>query len=295
MADFKKLLPVFEKLGLKLAGGDGEGEPIINSEEVQFNGSRHCGHPENPEVVIPWPTPDAWGIGNQEAIKGTWFAGVMLNARVCNGDCSYEGFYFPRALREKTFPREYNGEIYYSDFCKTAYRPYDLAVITFLIIAKHHLRNNIIVHSDGTLENWRDGMALVHETLGYGDTFTLDEDVVLKDYVPPEERKPENLERLSVAERNRLIKKALRKAFLNVSVRGDRGTAYGWVNIRITEKKPHNEDCDWHCPTCSDKREQIRRRVWEILKETGLIHHLYKYTDDMGDTREECIVEVFLV
>jgi hypothetical protein len=47
---------------------------------------------------------------------------------------------------------------------------------------------------------------------------------------------------MDVATRNRAIKKLLEAQYGrgNVSVRGSRGTAYGWVNIEIDAPKPDN-------------------------------------------------------
>ena len=61
----------------------------------------------------------------------------------------------------------------YSEFCKTAFKPYDLAVITFLIIAKHHMEDRLMVSSDGTDEHWSDGKQLCQNILGYGMEFKL--------------------------------------------------------------------------------------------------------------------------
>lgn len=99
-----------------------------------------------------------------------------------------------------------------------------------------------------------------------------------------------------VARRNKLIKKALAAEFgyKNVSVKGDRGTAYGWVDIKIKVKKTHRE-CDWLCPLCRDERWRVRDKVWKILKETGLDKELSTYYDDMNCERKECIIRVELV
>ena len=97
-----------------------------------------------------------------------------------------------------------------------------------------------------------------------------------------------------VAARNRLIKKALGKEFgySNVKVKGDRGTAYGWVTIRIMAERPHNGECDWSCPICSDFAYEIKRKVWQILKDTGLDKEIGTYYSDAGEERKECIIEV---
>jgi len=64
----------------------------------------------------------------------------------------------------------------YFECCKTAFRPYDLAVISFLIIAKHYLKNNIIVSSDGEDCHWFDGKMLCQMILGYGLEYTINEE-----------------------------------------------------------------------------------------------------------------------
>ena len=189
--DFRRLLPVFKVLDVKLGDGLGEGKPVINSREVVFNGLRNCGHPKNPGLAIPWPAetvkpgvaPDAC-----QAVVGSWFAGVVLNQRTCDGDCSYETFYFPRVLPERYTPvqrvicYDLNGRPVchdqrhvgkYFQFCKTAFRPYDLAVTAFLVIAKHHLGDRILVESDGTIAHWMDAVKLCQNVLGYGFDFEL--------------------------------------------------------------------------------------------------------------------------
>ncbi|MEM3486063.1 MAG: hypothetical protein QXI12_10635, partial [Candidatus Methanomethyliaceae archaeon] len=173
VADFGVLMPRFEEYGVPLAGGDGTGEPVIGPEEVVFNGKAACGHPENYGLVIPWPTADAGGVRAVEnAIDGQWFAGTMVVTRICNGDCSYEGFYFPRVYRPESWETpDKHGR--YFNFCKTAFRPYDLAVTAFLVIAKHYLGDEIIVTTDGNDAHWRDAQILCQLELGYGGEYTI--------------------------------------------------------------------------------------------------------------------------
>ena len=169
--DFKKLLPEFQKMGLKLAGGSGEGDPVITYEKVVFNGSSHCGHTGNPNLMIPWPSPKATGVANdgEDVKSGTWFAGDTLNARQCNGDCSYETFCFERVFTDcyKGQKPDRESGMWFA-FCKTAFRPYDFVVNCFLIIAKHHMGKLLIVASDGQEELWADTKVCVHYFLNYG-------------------------------------------------------------------------------------------------------------------------------
>ena len=174
--DFRQLLPVFDKWGVKLAGGLGEGEPQIDSEGVWFNGDQHCGHNSDTELHIAWPAPDARGVirgaAITEAVAGAWFAGALIRARCCDGDCSHETFHFPRTLEPHEWQEPKNG--LYFEFCKTAFKPYDLAVTAFLVIAKHHLQDRLMVHSDGDEAHWQDAKWLCQLELGYGLDFQLD-------------------------------------------------------------------------------------------------------------------------
>lgn len=174
--DFRKVNDRLWEHGLVLAGGLGEGDPEIIYDMVRFNGKTNCGHEEH-DLSIPWPTKNAGGVGlyADEAKKGQWYAGDKINTRVCGGDCSYETFHFPRKLEPREWQEPDKKGLLFN-CCKTAYRPYDLAVFCFLIIAKHHLGESIIVHSDGTLEQCFDSMSLCQELLGYGLEFDFDKD-----------------------------------------------------------------------------------------------------------------------
>lgn len=123
-------------------------------------------------------------------VSGTWFAGLKIKHRSCGGDCSHETFSLPLELEKEDWQKpigkisyyDQNGNPVYNkadevglyfEFCKTAYKPYDLAVIICLIIAGHHLMEQIIISSDGTLDNWKDGMLICQKILGYGLDFSL--------------------------------------------------------------------------------------------------------------------------
>jgi len=171
--DFKKVLPILNKY-VDLANGNGEGNPVISYNEICFNGRQECNHLKD-ELGIAWPSDDAGGIATpykEDVKKGDWFAGVLLQKRTCGGNCAHESMMIERikSLREWDSPKE-NG--LYFDFCKTAFKPYDLAVITLLIIAKHYLKEKIKVSSDGTDAQWFDGKMLCQQELEYGLDFEL--------------------------------------------------------------------------------------------------------------------------
>lgn len=175
--DFKKMIPIMGHLGIKLADGIGENFPIVTPQEICFNGMAKCGHQEM-NIGLAWPSETAKGVNESytrkeliEVSKGTWFAGRTLETRVCGGSCDYETF----SLERIQTPSEHSRNKEYVFNCtKTNYKPYDLAVNVCLVIAKHYLKDDIHVTSDGTDDNWIEAKELCQHFLGYGKDFTLD-------------------------------------------------------------------------------------------------------------------------
>lgn len=181
--DFKTMIPRLEHLGVNLANGLGEGMPEITEKEICFNGLSKCGHQKR-DLGIVWPSDQASGVaslsrqhrdGNEskQNVDGNWFAGLKVNTRTCGGDCSHETF----CLEQKQDTKRESENGYYFNCTKTAYKPYDLAVNVCLIIAKHHLKNQIIIHSDGDLLQWSDAIQLCEHFLGYGSELNLNEKI----------------------------------------------------------------------------------------------------------------------
>lgn len=107
--------------------------------------------------------------------------------------------------------------------------------------------------------------------------------------------------RMRATEISRETKSRLTEVFGrgNVSVRLDRGTAYGWVNARIKVPKPKDCECDnpeapkqWGiCLRCREEIDKARTLAQKVTK--GI--PFYSYTDDMGYEHDEFIVEIELV
>ncbi|WP_028598550.1 hypothetical protein, partial [Paenibacillus pasadenensis] len=95
--------------------------------------------------------------------------------RTCEGalGCCYETFSFHQDTGELEKDGDRNGRFFH--FCKTAYKPYDFAVIVALIIVKHHFGQEVQVRSDGGTAYWADGMRFCQRHLGYGVDFCLDD------------------------------------------------------------------------------------------------------------------------
>ncbi len=184
--DFEKMIPIMDHLGVKLGDYGGQNVPLINAQDLAFNGLEKCGHEEH-NIGLAWPSKTANGVKPDhtfselaELTKGNWFAGRELETRVCGGDCSYETFAITQQIpQEQIKNAEKNGYIF--NCTKTNYKPYDLAVNVVLIIAKHHLKNDIVVYSDGDDSNWVEGVQLVQHFLGYGEDFKLDPRSILEE------------------------------------------------------------------------------------------------------------------
>jgi hypothetical protein len=165
LADVQRIVLTLDDLGVRLAGPLGEGLPEIDGDHIAFNGLWNCGHPKNEEIAIPFPAPDAAGVGSSiNAVEGSYFGmGTLLKHRACDGNCSYETFRISRAHSE--IDRIRHGR--FSDSCKTAFRPYDLAAQRVLLIAKHHLKDRIQVWSGGSDFHWNDARLLCYVHLSY--------------------------------------------------------------------------------------------------------------------------------
>jgi hypothetical protein len=79
---------------------------------------------------------------------------------------------------------------------------------------------------------------------------------------------------MTIAERNRLIKKILTDAFGtgNVTVRGSRGTAYGWVSVRIN-----------YTPHDPERRREVESLIWKLFEQAKIEIDTYGCDDPGSD------------
>lgn len=113
---------------LKLAGWDGTGEPVFNEDEISFNGA---GDELSHETLL---IPREFKFGKDD--YGKWKA---------------EEF-------------KASGEVF--AFCKTARKPYDLAVQAVLILYKEYFGDKVKISSDGEADDWKSAFELVSSVLG---------------------------------------------------------------------------------------------------------------------------------
>lgn len=160
---------------------------MANEEVVWFNGSDKQPKGKwttNENITIPWPSPSASLKPDKEMAwdkktDGQWFAGTLVSQRVAPidnltgfGSGSYETFSIE--LNEKSDITDDENTDLIFNCCKTAYRPYDLAVTAVLIAFKHYFPESKI-SSDGEAKDWLDAQFLCNNLLGYGMDFQLEE------------------------------------------------------------------------------------------------------------------------
>ena len=183
VSDFKRTLPGLKKRKVKLAGGDGHGEPRIDPHGVCFNGAVRCGHRHGP--------PDVWGTladyfsqpqesvtspflevarGRLQRVRGhrpsSASAGQERQRRHCPGSCAFEEFVFPRV---NWHPHHSLDEVWST--CATDRRHYELAVQVWLIVAKFHMGDELCLK--GLDSDWEDARGLCQKVLGYGRNLGL--------------------------------------------------------------------------------------------------------------------------
>lgn len=158
-ADFEKLILPLADLGCPIAGPDGRGVPDITDTHIHFNGVRHCGHTKVDGPMVLFPTKFAAGIDSSgtSRIIDTPLLMSFASKRRCDGECCHEDFWLSK-----------DGG---GGWCKTAFKPYDVAVTAALLIAKHHWGEMIEITSSGSDAQWSDAKLVCQSVLGYGASF----------------------------------------------------------------------------------------------------------------------------
>ena len=170
-ADLARLLPVLTANGLPLAGPDGTGDPVLAADRLAFNEIAACGHPGLPAAFAADAAPAPGGRTASPPPDTSGLAAALLPVHPCSGDCSHDAFVFERVLTLRPWDRpEPDGRSFRC--CKTARKPYDLAVTAALIAIAHH-GPAVTVASDGTDADWALARTLCAAGLGYGATFRL--------------------------------------------------------------------------------------------------------------------------
>jgi hypothetical protein len=90
-----------------------------------------------------------------------------------NGRPGWEPFLLSRRYERQDFVKP-DGRCF--SFCKTARRPYDLAVTACLLVAKRAFGSILTVSTDGEDADWQAARDLCQEVLGYGRDFRIASD-----------------------------------------------------------------------------------------------------------------------
>ena len=78
------------------------------------------------------------------------------------GDDGHETF----LLARDSEPGRTAGDKYRFQFCKTAHKPYDIAVVAILTLCHRYTNGAWDIGSDGEPDEWKDGVALACEVTG---------------------------------------------------------------------------------------------------------------------------------
>ncbi len=174
--DLRLLFPALRKMGVKLAGPQGVGNPEITDYVIAFNGAKDCGH-RYMDLGDPWPAKNAEGvlatvdpIGDDEGAR--WFQGPYLLTRTCGGSCAGDPFIIDRKYLVRRWERPENGSMF-SCLCETAYKPYDLAVTLALLRFKERMPQDIMLWSDSYEHGFEDAKRINREFFGWPKHFEM--------------------------------------------------------------------------------------------------------------------------
>lgn len=165
---------ICDALPIPLGNRDGKGEPVFTPTEICLNGFFSCPDVSNSGDGFIFPS--AWSESVApfvvSPINGEYASGLTASARCVNsaGDGSFEPFLIKQSLGKKTEP---NND-FVLEYCRTNYRPYDLAVQCCLIIFNHYHGDQFIVRSDGCEDHWYEASNDCQAVLGYGLEFSLE-------------------------------------------------------------------------------------------------------------------------
>ena len=278
------------KIPVRLAGSDGKGRPDFAPALVAFNGPEDCGHPDR-DYGIAWPAKGAGGVvphGFADASGGSWFAGATITARACGGDCSHESFVLEPTEAPIVHPR---APMIFG-FCKTAFKPYDLAVQACLIVFTCRFPGAFLVTSDGDAELWTEAAAFVQEHLGYGADFHLatKAETDAADLEPPPPPEPRTSIRYMTAAETAADIRAVYKRHgwtsRMVSVRAENYA--GGSSVSVTLKDPRVPL--GQATNIAKSRESIRRDGWGEILSGGNRYISIRETEE----RERALAEPFI-
>ncbi len=157
-------------LGIDIVGGHGEpdSEPEFSFDRIWFNGSSNQKRGDwtaDGQFGITWPSDKNKAIpeGNT-LVTGQWFGGAELEKRIApNGDGSHETLHISRIYEIEEWSEQDEVGNYF-DFCKTAYKPYDILVMCAYLITTAY-DDRCVIHSDGVAIEWEIAVVMAAKAL----------------------------------------------------------------------------------------------------------------------------------
>lgn len=172
--DIKTICREVERLGVPLAGPRGYGPVQAGADRIAFNGLKECGHPFR-RLDHSYPAPDAEGFEFvHDPVVGAHWAGALLKARSCGGDCTAEAFVLDRIYPAEAWEKKTEDGFYRQHFT-TDFKPYDLAVGAVLVRLKHHFGAEVAVDTDdGSMEHLREAVAICRRLFEKHSLFVIE-------------------------------------------------------------------------------------------------------------------------
>lgn len=128
--------------GVRIAGADGTGSPLLNTETISFNGD------------------------GKEDCSYSYTSSFDGTLRRVEQFGAHESFWLDRKLqRDENERSPNNGKLIKWTFCKTARKPYDVAVTAIGCCLESIWPNYFEFTSDGHLNDWQAGLALARQAL----------------------------------------------------------------------------------------------------------------------------------
>ena len=161
--DFRRLLAPLADHDAHV-GLSEERDPRLDDDVIAFNGVSPCQHGRRLRRVTD--------VGRLLAVRSP----PPLDGRVenrlqafrrreCRGCCPLQPFVLERELAQADLA---DGRASVWRWCRTDRRPYDLAVMCVLIVAREHFGPSFLVDSNGDEPQWLEARLLCERVLGYG-------------------------------------------------------------------------------------------------------------------------------
>ena len=90
------------------------------------------------------------------------------------------------------------------------------------------------------------------------------------------------------------VKKAINGHFDNLSCINGKGTAYGWVTVRLDYPRQAKCCCNdgMYCRLCKETMNEVQSRIYTLVNESGT--EFYTYTSEDGYNTESACLNILM-